>query len=42
VNWDSTKVANATYEITSVGYDALGKSLHSAPITVTVDNVAKL
>ena len=41
-SWDSTKLANGTYQMTSVGYNEYGKSMRSAPVTVTVNNVGKL
>ena len=37
--WQSTRVPNGTYEITSVGYDPAGQSTRSASVTVKVQNL---
>ena len=37
-HWNTATVANGTYELQSVCYDAQGDSMQSAPITVTVRN----
>ena len=36
--WNSTKVANGTYALHCVAYDASGRSTTSKSITVTVSN----
>ncbi len=36
--WQTTNVPNGTYEITSVGYNALGESSQSASVVVKVKN----
>lgn len=41
-NWDSTTVANGTYNITAVATNIDGASTTSAPVAVNVDNVAPL
>jgi len=38
VDWDSTAVANGTYQLTAVARDAAGNSTPSAAVNVTVDN----
>ncbi|RIK35198.1 MAG: hypothetical protein DCC55_31060, partial [Chloroflexi bacterium] len=39
VSWDSTTVANGTYQLTAVARDAAGNTTTSSPVDVTVDNV---
>ena len=36
--WNTTTVANGTYQIAAVAYDALGHSARSSPVNVTVQN----
>jgi thermitase len=38
LRWKSTNLPNGTYQISSVGYNANGRSSRSASITVTVKN----
>jgi hypothetical protein len=38
LRWRSTSLPNGTYEISSVGYNANGRSSRSASVTVTVKN----
>ncbi len=40
-SWNTTSVANGTVEITATATDAAGNSATSAPVTVTVDNMAQ-
>ena len=37
-HWDSTGLANGTYQISSVGYNASGRSSQSPAITVRIHN----
>ena len=37
-NWNTATVGNGTYELQSVAFDAAGKSIRSAPISITISN----
>jgi Big-like domain-containing protein len=39
-SWDSGRFANGPHALTSKAYDAVGNAAVSAPVTVTVDNLA--
>ena len=38
IRWNTTTVANGTYQLQSVAYDVAGRSSHSEAITITVKN----
>ena len=38
IRWNTTTVANGTYQLQSVAYDVAGRSGHSNGITITVKN----
>jgi len=40
ISWDTTTVANGSYNLTSKAYDAAGNSASSTVVSVTVSNVA--